>query len=227
MDSAPDEHDLRHAYETPVASGPGPAVSEVERALLVETLLLVGKDSPTLCTGWDTHHLAAHLVLRESNPVGSVRAALPKLSDDAVDEVVRRTPFERLVEQFRTGPPALSFYRIPGADRRLNAIEHLIHHEDVRRAQPQWTRRELPPWVHEQIWHGLRYGGKVMLRHSPVPVLLARSDTDETLVARKGAPAVVVRGLPVELALFASGRQQVAGVDLDGDPTDVQRLRSA
>ena len=221
--SAPD--DLLNAYAASSSSGRAAAVSAVERAQLVETFLAAGPHAPTLSGAWDTHHLAAHLVLRESNPVGAVKAAVPGLADGAVDTLVARSPYEYLVEQFAAGPPALSFFRLPGNDRRLNGLEHFIHHEDVRRAQDGWARRELPTWAEDQLWTPLRFFAKGIMRHAPVPLMLARSDSDGGSVVRKGDRPVVVRGLPSELSLYVYGRSKVADVELDGDPEAVERLR--
>lgn len=44
------------------------AFARSERLALCETLRAVGPDAPTLCEGWLTRDLAAHLVLRESRP---------------------------------------------------------------------------------------------------------------------------------------------------------------
>src|SRR5262245_58495121 len=112
MSFAPNELVLR-AYETRGPVGPGPTVSDVERALLGQTLLEVGPSAPTLCEGWDTHHLVAHLVQRESNPLSTLQSVMSPSSDASVEDLVRRTPFELLVEQFQKGPPSLSFFRIP------------------------------------------------------------------------------------------------------------------
>ncbi len=221
----PASDDVRRAYDTRTAAGRGPAVSQIERALLADTFLQVGPSAPTLSGEWDAHHLVAHLVLRESNPVGSIKASVPGVGDGGVDDLVLDSPYEHLVEKFRTGPPALSFFRLPGNDRRLNLIEHFIHHEDVRRAQPHWTRRDLPVWAEHQIWKPMRFLAKGITRHSPVAIVLARTDTDDESVARKGDHPVVVRGLPSELALYVYGRSAVADVELDGDPKSVERLR--
>ena len=43
-----------------------------ERAALCNTLRAVGPDAPTLCTGWTARDLAAHLVVREHAPIGSL-----------------------------------------------------------------------------------------------------------------------------------------------------------
>ena len=41
-----------------------------ERAELCDLFDRVGPDAPTLCQGWATHDLAAHLWIRETDPVG-------------------------------------------------------------------------------------------------------------------------------------------------------------
>jgi D-arabinose 1-dehydrogenase-like Zn-dependent alcohol dehydrogenase len=37
----------------------------------------VGPDAPTLCEGWTTYDLAAHLVLREGSPLAVAGIAFP------------------------------------------------------------------------------------------------------------------------------------------------------
>src|SRR3954471_16291241 len=115
MSRAP--HDLRSAYTRgQLDADAAPAISEVERAQLVETFLAVGSHAPTLSGDWDSHHLVAHLVLRESNPVGAFKSAVPSIGAGAVHRLAVATCFEGLIQRFRDGPPALSFFRIPGND---------------------------------------------------------------------------------------------------------------
>jgi uncharacterized protein (TIGR03085 family) len=45
-----------------------PSLARPERAALLDLLTGVGPDAPTLCEGWTTHDLAAHLVVRERRP---------------------------------------------------------------------------------------------------------------------------------------------------------------
>ena len=47
-------------------------VARQERQELCDLLLEVGPEAPTLCAGWTTRDLAAHLVVRESRPVAAV-----------------------------------------------------------------------------------------------------------------------------------------------------------
>ena len=42
------------------------AFASIERAALVDLMAELGPDAPTLCTGWTTRDLAAHLVVRLS-----------------------------------------------------------------------------------------------------------------------------------------------------------------
>ncbi len=227
MTPSPDPRDLRQVYQTRAAAGSGPALSRIERAMLAETFGQVGSHAPTLCGEWDAHHLVAHLVLRESDAMSRLRATGPKFGDAAVDSLAARTTFDDLVERFRTGPPALSTFRVPGVESRLNSLEHLIHHEDVRRAQPEWEARDLPTWAQDQVWRPLRLTAKLIARRASIALTIERSDSGESSVARKGAGSVVVRGFPVEVALYVFGRKSVAQVDLAGEPRDVDRAGDA
>jgi uncharacterized protein (TIGR03083 family) len=42
-----------------------PTLARAERAALCDLFDEVGPDAPTLCAGWTTRDLAAHLVIRE------------------------------------------------------------------------------------------------------------------------------------------------------------------
>src|SRR5690242_13752664 len=60
------------------------------RDFLAETLLAAGPDAPTLCEGWRTRHLLAHLHLRETSPrraLGLVVKALAPATEKAVQEL--------------------------------------------------------------------------------------------------------------------------------------------
>ncbi|HEY4794287.1 MAG TPA: maleylpyruvate isomerase N-terminal domain-containing protein, partial [Mycobacterium sp.] len=48
-----------------------------ERSALVSTFRLVGPDAPTLCAGWKTRDLAAHLVVRERRLDATPGISLP------------------------------------------------------------------------------------------------------------------------------------------------------
>ena len=196
-----------------------------------------GPDAPTLCEGWRTAELAAHLVLREHRPdaaLGILGGPLASYTDRVLHDMSRRIPYPRLVETIRTGPPRLSIYGIPGADAMLNFTEFFVHHEDVRRAQPDWEPRALDQRFSDQIWNSLSRA-RLMLRKVPVGIEFARDDLAERtegqqtvrLTVRPRTPVVTVIGAPGELLLWTFGRTSAAQVKLEGAEADVAALQRA
>ena len=121
-----------------------PGVAQQERATLCDLLVERGPDAPTLCEGWCTADLAAHLVARERRPDSGPGIVWPPLAGytDKVRRAVRdRTPWESLVETVRRGPPLL----LRPFDGPMNTVEFFIHAEDVRRAQEGWEPRTISP----------------------------------------------------------------------------------
>ncbi|QIQ05246.1 TIGR03085 family metal-binding protein [Streptomyces liangshanensis] len=199
-----------------------------ERLLLADLLETAGPEAPTLCEGWTTRDLAAHVVVRERRldaAGGTVLSALKNRLDRVQGEYVVK-PYEELIDLIRTGPPKMSPYNIKQVDEAANTSEFYIHAEDVRRAQPDWTPRELDRVFADSLWSRLEKGARLMARKSPVGLVLRRAD-GRTAVARKGAPVVTVTGEPGELVLFLSGRQSAADVQLEGDKDAVTRLLEA
>ena len=197
-----------------------------ERAALADELDRVGPDRPTLCAGWTTRDLLAHLLLRERRPWEAAGALVPALA--AVTERrmsrYRALPWAEGVEMFRAGPQSWSPVRNARLDARANAFEFFVHHEDVRRGQPGWEPRAADPERDAALWAGVRRLG-MLLRKSPVGVVLARP-TGERYVARTGPGVVTVVGEPAELVLFVWGRDAVR-VELEGDAADVKALQAA
>lgn len=52
-----------------------------ERLLLADLLERSGPDAPTLCDGWRTRDLAAHVVVRERRSDAAAGQVIPKLAD--------------------------------------------------------------------------------------------------------------------------------------------------
>jgi len=204
-----------------------------ERAGLCDLLAKLGPDQPTLCAGWQTGDLAAHLVLRERRPdagAGVMGGPLAGYTRRVQDRLVARTPFAQLVEMIRTGPPRMSMFALPGMDERANLVEFFVHHEDVRRAQPGWQPRDLSVEEADDLWRRLRLA-RLMLRGAPVGVELVRADAGERpgrvrITARARTPVVTVTGDPAELTLWTMGRVSAADVRLDGSDADVTALRA-
>ena len=199
-----------------------------ERTALAALLAETGPDGPTLCAGWQTRDLAAHLVLRERRPdaaVGVLGGPLAGHTARVQQQYLDRYPYPELVRLFRSGPPRLSPLAIPGADEAANAVEYFVHHEDVRRAADGWTERALPTALTELLWKRLK-AARMMLRSAPTGIVLAREDAGklDLIVAKTAAPSVTVTGSPAELTLWAMGRARAAHVALDGPPGAVEQL---
>jgi len=204
--------------------------ARVERAELCALLERVGPEHPTLCAGWNTYDLAAHLVTRERRPDAAAGILLKPLAGRtrSVQQRMHDThSYTELIGLLRDGPPRWSPLGLPGADEAANAAEFFVHHEDVRRAAPGWTARELDPKLQDLLWSRLRRGGRLLFRAVHVGVQLHRIDTGATFAVRPGEPAAIVAGLPAELMLYAFGRRPQTNVTVTGDPDAVKRLNEA
>ena len=198
-----------------------------ERLALADLLLDVGPDAPTLCTGWTTRDLAAHLVARERRPDAAVGIVLTPVAahTQAVQQRFAARDFARLVTDLRN-PPVWSPVSNPLLDELVNVNEMFIHHEDVRRAQPEWTPRPLDPEHQAALWSRVRRTAPLALRRFPAAVVLDAGSFG-TATAGAGGSRVTVTGDPGELSLFLSGRQAYARVQLSGDPAVAEHLARA
>jgi uncharacterized protein (TIGR03085 family) len=201
------------------------SAAQRERAALVETMRTTDPGAPTLCEGWDARDLAAHLVIREYRLDAAAGIAIPFFAgrtDKIQERVAQHTEWDRLLDKIASGPPVYSPFKL--LDPVANLAEMFIHHEDVRRARPDWEPRELDDATVKGLTRTLSLFSRLTLAKVPVRVAL-RSSAGKTLVtAGKGDP-VTVTGRPEELLLFSAGR--AARVDLDGDPRAVQALQDA
>ena len=69
-----------------------------ERRELCELMTTLGPDAPTLCEGWTAHHLAAHLHIRESDPLATVGVVMPflKITDKRMHKLMTEMSFDDL-----------------------------------------------------------------------------------------------------------------------------------
>jgi uncharacterized protein (TIGR03085 family) len=202
--------------------------AQEERAALAALLEETGPDGPTLCEGWQTKDLAAHLVLRERRPdaaAGVMGGPLASYTARVQRKYLGRYSYPELVGLFRSGPPALSLFAIPGADEAANAVEYFVHHEDVRRAGEEWTERTLDDGLSEMLWKRLK-GARLLLRSAPTGIVFAREGNGklDLIVAKNATPSVTVTGSPAELTLWSMGRARAAHVTLDGLEDAVAKL---
>ncbi|MFD7245919.1 TIGR03085 family metal-binding protein [Streptomyces massasporeus] len=196
-----------------------------ERLLLADLLETAGPDEPTLCEGWTTRHLAAHVVVRERRPDAAGGILIKQLASrlDKVMAEYTDKPYEELIQLIRTGPPRFSPFSLKPVDEASNIIEFYVHTEDVRRAQPDWSPRDLDPVFQDALWSRLERTARLMGRGVPTGLVLRRPD-GQTAVAHRGTPVVTVTGEPSELVLFCYGRQSASKVDLDGDENAIAKL---
>jgi uncharacterized protein (TIGR03085 family) len=201
---------------------PPPSPAQEERTTLCDLLVERGPDAPTLCRGWSTADLAAHLVVRERRPDSGPGLVWPPLAGytNRVRSAVRdRTPFEKLVETVRRGPPLL----LRPFDGPMNTVEFFIHVEDVRRAQDGWEPRPISPELADALWARVGPGG--MAKNVPATIVITSPGRAEK--ERGAGPRLTVAGDPGELTMFGSGRQGAARVEISGDAALAAQLRSA
>jgi uncharacterized protein (TIGR03085 family) len=197
-----------------------------ERSALVATLRNVGPQAPTLCAGWNTTDLAAHLVVRERRLDATLGIAVPFLADYTAkvqDKIGRSTSWEALIDLVASGPPLYSPFKL--LDPVANLGEMFIHHEDIRRAVDGWQPRALDHAIATPLRRQLGLMSRMMLSKLPAQVVLQTPAGDR--IARVGrGEAVTITGEPQELLLFVAGRDAVR-LDFDGDPQALAAVRAA
>ena len=201
--------------------------SSTERARLASLLLELGPDAPTLCEGWDTRALAAHLWVRERRPVAAagmfVPALAPMLKRDMA--AARARDYEQLVMEWGSGPtnPVARL-----VDRKINAAEHFVHLEDVRRANGMTQPREFSQVTQDAMEGICSMLAPRILRKSEAPVILFPKGrarivaVDRHGVSKDGGNVVRVMGTVPELLLWLYGRSPVE-VKVEGPADKVVR----
>lgn len=203
--------------------------ARAERAALCDLFTVVGPEAPTLCEGWDTSDLAAHLVIRERRPDLAAGMFLPFLAQrlERAQDALAHGDWAGLVEEVRTGPPFWNPMALPVVDEFTNLVEFVIHHEDVLRGDGQpGPRRDVGADETEAIWTALGRMAPMMFRRSEVGVTLLAPGRTAVTAAKARTPGheVIITGEPVELLLTAYGRGRAAEVEYEGSEADVRAL---
>lgn len=198
-----------------------------ERSALSDEFERIGPEVPTLCQGWMSQDLLAHLLLRERKLVPAVGILVPMLSGltDRATQRYLSMPWQDMIRLFRSGLPAWSPLHIAGLHRLLNFLEFFAHHEDLRRTRSNWRPRPADPARDDALWNSLIRFAPVLYRRSPVGVTLQLPGGAKRVVKR-GPVMVTVVGEPGELALHACGRTEIE-VELVGNPSAVTALQTA
>ncbi|MCC6495454.1 MAG: TIGR03085 family protein [Propionibacteriaceae bacterium] len=202
--------------------------SNSQREALSDALEAVHPSAPTLCEGWTAHHLAAHVWLRENDPVAALGMFVRPLAGQAENrmaEVMTQRPYPDLVAAIRRGPTGLSPFRLPGVEAAANRIEFFVHCEDVRRGGGVNTPRAADPAFENLAWKRVGPMARLLLRGCPVAVWLERDiPRGEPLRIGRGPDIVTILGRPSEILLFVSGRRSAADVEVIGEPAAVSLL---
>jgi uncharacterized protein (TIGR03085 family) len=198
-----------------------------ERLALADTLLAAGPDAPTVCEGWQTRDLAAHIVLRERRPDAALGILLKPLHGhlQQVQDKLAAEDYVALVGKVRF-PQALSLVRVDALEEAMNLIEFFIHHEDVRRGSPGWKPRELSHEHEEALRKRVRPAAKLSARHF-AGTIVVHTPGLEPFEVGAGGERLEVRGAPGELLLFFTGRQRVADVEVSGPEGLAEKLKDA
>ncbi len=200
------------------------------RDALVEALLSAGPGRPTLCEGWQTQHLAAHVVLREGSALVAglvlkpLQSRLERRTRELGDSAAAPAAYQELVARIAAGPSAgrltERLRHLPAVRRAAqaaNLLEFYVHTEDVRRAQHRWAPRRLADGYADALFTELARTARLRYRAEDAGIVLARSN-GQRVVARKPGPdgsSRTVSGPAGELVLHAFGRRDHALVVVD------------
>lgn len=204
------------------AAGGDCSFDDRERRELCARLGELGPAAPTLLAGWTARDLAAHLVLRERDPVAGPCLVLPgpfrRFAERRRVRLANRHDFDWLVHRVRSGPPP-GFFRLRWVRSHPNLNEFFVHHEDLRRANGLGPRT-LTPDLEAALWDNLRGGIRHLSRRLRGTGLeIEWRGAGALLTVRPGDPAARLTGTPGELLLYGFGRRAAAQVEVSG-PVD-------
>lgn len=201
-----------------------------ERGRLITTLERVGGDAPTLCEGWVTEDLLRHLVVREIYPHVALSSKIPgKLTAGQREKMaeLESASYEELLDEFRNGRQKYSPLNLSAVDKAFNTLEYVIHHEDVRRAQTPALGRVLPEKEQKEIFSSLKALAQLNFLKAPAQIVLNAPGVGSitVLASKRHDKTVTITGTPLELAMYAFGRD-ICQVVFDGDEDAIKAVQS-
>ncbi|WP_165313177.1 maleylpyruvate isomerase family mycothiol-dependent enzyme [Rothia halotolerans] len=203
------------------------------RENLADVLDAVGPGRPTLCEGWDTEDLLAHLILRETRPDAALGIFLRPLSGrtgrmmrERAGAMSSAEGYARGVREFRRARPLTR--RAAKVDEAMNFAEYVIHREDARRGSPEAQRlaAEVGPFAPDEqrrVWRTLRPPLAMFAKDYPDGLELVGTDGEGgaalgSRVIRRPASESRLGGLVQRVVRAPSaGRPTV----LEGEPVDL------
>jgi uncharacterized protein (TIGR03085 family) len=199
--------------------------AQSERLLLCGLLEDKGPLAPTLCEGWTTADLAAHLFIRENRPwygIGILVKPLSGLTEKGMEEAKRSFGYTKLIDKVRSGPPG----PLKALDEQMNLVEYFVHHEDVRRATGEAEPRSEPA-LEAALWRALSRSAWLLSRRLRGVGLTLVAPGFGSVSARKGTPLVTMTGPPGELLVYLFGRKSAAKVTFDGESAALGSVEEA
>ena len=199
-------------------------LAQAERQALCDLMMTLGPEQATLCEGWNADDLAAHLIVRERQPLAAPGIALggpfARYTARAMDRLIERHDFEELVGLVRSGPPRL----LRPADGAMNLIEFFVHYEDLRRGPTRVEPRAGIVALEDALWSQSRRRFKMLTRKlSDVDLTLSDPVRGDKHVGGGDRPVTMVGSIG-EITLYLFGRRGAARVDLVGDPAACAEL---
>lgn len=194
-----------------------------ERRHLVQLMRDLGPTAPTLCAGWTTADLAAHIAIRERRPDAALGIVAPFVASHTKSVMAKYSnkPWKELLHLVEEGAPLWNPLGLPNLDNAANLFEMFVHHEDVRRAIPEWKPRALHPELETALWERMAKNGKLMWRRAKVGIVL---DNGSSQIVVKKSPAgtgtVMISGTTADLVLLTYGRNEI-DVTYSGDENEV------
>ncbi|MFV0427558.1 MAG: maleylpyruvate isomerase family mycothiol-dependent enzyme [Beutenbergiaceae bacterium] len=202
-----------------------------ELTALLDALRQTEPQAPTLCEGWQARHLVSHLYLRRHKPWLALQQGEDCEFARLAIQASEPGGYQALIEHFAAAPPAITPMALLDGPLglRINFLEYLIHHEDLRRGSGPVPARELPPEQSDAIFDALPAFAALTMRKLRVGVVFGVPGGRRNVVKQAGGgmESVAILAHPTELALVASGRRRAADVQILGTDSAIESFTTA
>lgn len=185
---------------------------------LCEVLRQSHPTGPTLCEGWNVHDLAVHIWSLNHDPVswlGIVVRPLASMTERRADAAKVRYTYDELVDRIAERADLLCMPEDRLEGYRHSMAEYFIHTEDILRAGGTVPVHSYSPALQGALWKRLKVAARQLSVMYPERCggVQFRSMYG-AFHPGFGAVRRQVTGTPAELLLWASGRDEVADVQI-------------